>query len=80
MSRQFYFDLSGFVLPDQIHRLLRLVDPSRLLYGSDFRYTPAQNVLELVREMDEGLVEAVGSVQNQKAVYQVNPQRLLSKS
>ena len=79
LSRQFYFDLSGFVLPDQIHGLLRLVDPSRLLYGSDFPYTPAKHALELAQEMDEGIVEAVGGVENQKAVYEANARKLLTK-
>ena len=78
MSRQFYFDLSGFVLPDQIYGLLRMVAPDRLLYGSDFPYTPAKYALDLAQEMDEGLSEAVGGVQNQKAVYQINAQRLIS--
>ena len=36
LRRQFFYDLSGFVFPDQIHGLLRLVDKTQLLYGSDY--------------------------------------------
>ncbi|KAH7403803.1 hypothetical protein BKA64DRAFT_460901 [Cadophora sp. MPI-SDFR-AT-0126] len=36
LSEQFYFDLAGSPIPDQIHGLLRNVGPERLLYGSDY--------------------------------------------
>ena len=80
MSRQFYFDLSGFVFPDQIHGLLRMVDPSRLLYGSDFPYTPSSHALQLAQQMDEELVEVVKNDESRRDVYQMNAHRLLSKT
>lgn len=52
---RFYFDLAGFPFPDLIHGYLRVSDTSRLLYGSDYPYTPAANVELLGRTMDEGL-------------------------
>ena len=79
INQQFYFDLSGFVLPDQIYGLLRLAKPSRLLYGSDFPYTPAGFVLDLAKELDEGIDEAVGGSENRQAVYEVNSRRLLNR-
>lgn len=39
LQRQFYFNLAGFPLPDQIHGLMRLVGHTRLLYGSDYPYS-----------------------------------------
>lgn len=57
---RFYFDLAGFPFPDQIHGYLRICDHSRLLYGSDYPYTPAPAVLELAKRMDKGLRELFG--------------------
>jgi predicted TIM-barrel fold metal-dependent hydrolase len=50
--RQFYFDLAGMPFPDQVHGLLRYVDPSKLLYGSDFPFTPAVAVGMLAQRME----------------------------
>lgn len=58
--KQFYFDLAGFPLPDQIHGLLRLVDHSRLLFGSDYPYTPRRTTVELSDKLDDGLASALG--------------------
>lgn len=55
LQTRVYFDLAGVPFPDQVHGLLRLVDSSRLLYGSDYPYTPAPVVKALVDRMDEGL-------------------------
>lgn len=79
LKRQFYFDLSGFVLPDQIYGLLRYVDPSRLLYGSDYPYTPRSTTVLLAKEMDDGLVNVLGKEEDRKAVYHLNAQKLLEK-
>ncbi|KAJ9501536.1 hypothetical protein LTR99_004418 [Exophiala xenobiotica] len=57
---RFYFDLAGFPFPDQIHGLLRVTDPSRLLYGSDFPYTPASALPGMASRMDEGLANLFG--------------------
>lgn len=60
LMKQFYFDVAGFPLPDQIHGLLRLVDHSRLLYGSDYPYTPRRTTVELSDKLDDGLGFALG--------------------
>lgn len=51
-GRQFYFDLAGYVFPDQIHGLIRYVDTSRLLYGTDYPFTPGSGALGMSRIMD----------------------------
>jgi predicted TIM-barrel fold metal-dependent hydrolase len=52
---RFYFDLAGFPFPDLIHGYLTVGDPSRLLYGSDYPYTPESATLFLSQQMDDGL-------------------------
>lgn len=73
---RFYFDLAGFPFPDQIHGLLRITDSSRLLYGSDFPYTPASAIPKMARRMDVGLegVLSKGEIAN---IYFKNAERLL---
>ncbi|KAJ5347544.1 Amidohydrolase 2 [Penicillium brevicompactum] len=61
LQSRFYFDLAGVPFPDQIHGLLRLVDSSRLLYGSDYPYTPAALAESLVQRLDIGLEGQFGS-------------------
>ncbi|MCX4098440.1 amidohydrolase family protein [Nocardia sp. alder85J] len=39
-----YYDLAGVPLPVALPALLELVDPGKLLYGSDFPFTPAPAV------------------------------------
>jgi len=52
-ARQFYFDLAGMPFPDQVHGLLRFVDETRLLYGSDFPFTPASMVEMFAKKIEE---------------------------
>jgi predicted TIM-barrel fold metal-dependent hydrolase len=49
----FYYDLAGMPLPVALDALLALVKPERLLYGSDFPFTPAPVVV--------GMAEAIAS-------------------
>lgn len=76
-ARQFYFDLAGFPFPDQIWGLLRMVGPERLLYGSDFPFTPSKGVTKLADIMRLGLEEIFVEGVNCKGVYTENAQRLL---
>lgn len=54
---RFYFDLAGFPFPDLIQGYLTVGDPSRLLYGSDYPYTPEKITIFLSERMNEGLRE-----------------------
>lgn len=75
--QQFYFDLAGFPFPDQIHGLLRTVGPDRLLYGSDYPFTPPQVVTGLAMEMSAGLLELFGDEGIRDGIYSGNAERLL---
>ncbi|KAF3394442.1 Decarboxylase yanB [Penicillium rolfsii] len=58
---RFYIDLAGVPFPDQIHGLLRHVDATRLLYGSDYPFTPAPLAKSLARRLDDGLMTDFGA-------------------
>jgi predicted TIM-barrel fold metal-dependent hydrolase len=77
-KRQFFFDLAGFPFPDQIHGLLRIVGPERLLYGSDYPFTPAAGAKMLALEMKGGLEEIFEDEDVRKGIYSGNAGRLLA--
>lgn len=60
LQTRFFIDVAGVPFPDQIHGLLRLVDSSRLLYGSDYPYTPMALAQDLAKRLDEGLERGFG--------------------
>jgi predicted TIM-barrel fold metal-dependent hydrolase len=73
---RFFFDLAGFPFPDQIHGMLRLVDSSRFLYGSDFPFTPEPLVRRLAAALDKELPGVFGEGELED-IYTRNAQRLL---
>ena len=77
LSSRFYIDLAGLPFPDQIHGLLRLVDSSRLLYGSDYPYTPAKLAASLAQRIDDGLESTFGA-ETKKRVLLDNAEGMLS--
>ena len=52
MAKLFY-DLAGAPLPELLAALLQIAAPSRLLYGSDWPFTPTQNCAALAQKLDE---------------------------
>jgi len=76
-KRQFFFDLAGFPFPDQIHGLLRIMGPERLLYGSDYPFTPAQGVKRLAEEMRGGLEEIFEDEVVRERIYCGNARKML---
>jgi predicted TIM-barrel fold metal-dependent hydrolase len=50
--RGMYYDLAGFPLPRQLLPLLEIADPKRILYGSDWPYTPEPLVAALAAKLD----------------------------
>lgn len=77
-KKQFYFDLAGFPFPDQIHGLLRIVGPERLVYGSDYPFTPALGVKMLAMEMRGGLEEIFEDEKVRAGIYSGNVRKMLA--
>ena len=50
--RRLYYDLAGFPLPRLVPALLQIADPGRILYGSDWPFTPLPTVTRLAGEID----------------------------
>ena len=75
-QNRFYFDLAGFPFPDQIHGLLRFTDASRLLYGTDFPFLPADAVVDSADKNDRE-VEGLFGPSAQKLIYFDNARSLL---
>lgn len=78
LNSRFYIDLAGVPFPDQIHGLLRLVDSSRLLYGSDYPYTPKALAASLAKRLDDGLESNFGA-ETKKRALRDNAEQLLSR-
>lgn len=75
---RFFFDLAGFPFPDQIHGLLRILGEGgekRLMYGTDYPFTPEKVVLGLAERVDKGS-KALFTKSQHKAVYTGNAQEL----
>lgn len=78
-TTQFYFDLAGFPFPDQIWGLLRHVGVEKLLYGSDYPFTPDSVVKRLAGIMTVEM-EKIWSEDERRAVRFGNARRLLEKA
>ncbi|KAJ5966306.1 hypothetical protein N7481_013020 [Penicillium waksmanii] len=65
-STRFYFDLAEMPFPDLIHGYLRIGTPERLLYGSDYPYTPSAVIEILNKTMDEQMKELFDQEQLQR--------------
>jgi predicted TIM-barrel fold metal-dependent hydrolase len=72
---KFYYDLAGFSMENQIHGLLRRAGSERLLYGSDYPYTPASGIAFQAATMDKE-VEKLFSEEVIKRVYSGNAKAL----
>lgn len=77
-SEQFYFDLAGFPFPDQVKELLLYVTKDRLLYGSDYPFTPEPAVLGLADVMTKEMKEIWVDERERELVLSGNARRLLS--
>lgn len=75
LRERFHFDLAGLPWPDMIHALLRIVGPERLVYGSDYCWTPPALVKTLIKKMDEGAGE-IWREDTIKEVYAGNAKKL----
>jgi 6-methylsalicylate decarboxylase len=50
--RSCWFDVAGFTFPHHAPAAARLVGEDRLVYGSDYCWTPAPSVAQLARDLD----------------------------
>jgi predicted TIM-barrel fold metal-dependent hydrolase len=57
LNKQFFFDTAGWAFPEQIKGLLEYVTVDRMLYGSDFPFTPLPAVVGLSQMHDKYLPE-----------------------
>jgi 6-methylsalicylate decarboxylase len=78
-AKQFYFDLAGFPFPDQIWGLLRFIKTDRLLYGSDYPFTPSKVVIKLAEIMAAEMGK-IWSEEEKRAILVGNASRLLELS
>jgi predicted TIM-barrel fold metal-dependent hydrolase len=54
--QRFWYDLAGFPLPNQARLLASVVGNERILYGSDFCWTPAAAVAQQISLLDDDAV------------------------
>ena len=72
---RFYYDLVGFAAPNQIHGLLRFANHKRLLYGSDYPFTPVYAVKFLGEGLEKEL-EGMWDEQTLRDVFERNAEKL----
>ena len=77
LRERFYFDLAGFAFPNQITGLLPYTVVDRLLYGTDYPYTPTKLVEECAKQIDKQLPHNFPNQSNQQQIYYGNAERLL---
>ncbi len=71
--KKLYFDVAGDALPAALPALLQIADPSHILYGGDYPYTPAAMVLQKKQAL-EAAPELAGLT---KQIFSENAERLL---
>ncbi len=52
MLNDLYFDLAGACVPDMLESLMNVADPQKILYGSDYPFTPIDICQELKALLD----------------------------
>jgi predicted TIM-barrel fold metal-dependent hydrolase len=80
LNSQFYFDTAGWAFPEQIQGLLPYVTVERMLYGSDFPYTPLKAVQVLSADHDKYLKDVFPERADQEALCTGNARKLLERS
>ncbi|MFI8945952.1 amidohydrolase family protein [Streptomyces sp. NPDC053750] len=75
--RRLHYDMAGPAFPRQIPALLGLVEPDRLLYGSDYCWTPAHGVDAHVASVDASPVPTGAA--DWRSLTTANAHRLLPR-
>lgn len=76
--RRLWFDLAGTPVPRQLPALLSTVGQDRLVYGSDYCFTPIAAVQEQIRALDSGAARS--GFENWRAATSDNARRLLDRA
>ncbi|KIX03112.1 uncharacterized protein Z518_06662 [Rhinocladiella mackenziei CBS 650.93] len=76
LQKQFWFDLAGFAMGNQIYDMKRLFGPEKFLYGSDVPFTAPAGAVELTDEMNTTLPELFSDGEI-SAIYRGNAVGLL---
>ena len=79
MNKQFYFDTAGWPFPEQISGLLEYVTVDRMLYGSDFPWTPLGPVVQLSGMHDVELPKVFPEEGDRRKLCMGNARRLLER-
>ncbi|AQY51468.1 hypothetical protein PWEIH_14821 [Listeria weihenstephanensis FSL R9-0317] len=74
--KNLYFDVAGFVLPQQLPALMDFIDPEKLVYASDTPYTPTPAVLHLASVLEES---DLYSMEFKQKLFFENAQELLGR-
>lgn len=80
LNSQFYFDLAGFVFPEQIHGLLPYVGARRITYGSDYPLTPEAMALQLAQAADVHVPNHFPGSDDQILIWNGNARRILGNT
>ncbi|MER6785105.1 amidohydrolase family protein [Streptomyces sp. NPDC000658] len=76
--RALYYDIAGTAFPRQAPALLKLVDPDRVLFGSDYCWTPAPLADAHIAAIDTAEPPAEGATW--RSLTTANAQRLFPRS
>ena len=79
LNTQFYFDTAGWAFTEQIKGLLEYVKVDRMLYGSDFPFTPLAPVISLSEEHDKYLPEVFSNEEDRQKLCTKNAIKLLTR-
>jgi predicted TIM-barrel fold metal-dependent hydrolase len=77
LNTQFYFDTAGWPFTEQIRGLLEYVKVDRMLYGSDFPWTPLGPVISLSEDHDKYLEVVFPEMRDREKLCRGNAAKLL---
>ncbi|KAL9059880.1 MAG: hypothetical protein Q9162_000950 [Coniocarpon cinnabarinum] len=77
IREKFYFDLAGMPYPGAIQALLEYTDASKITYGSDYCFTPAEGAKALAEHMEEWMPKVWETEEERRAVLWRNAEDLL---
>lgn len=78
LKRQFFFDTAGFMCPDQLPAILKLVTPDRLLFGTDLPFLSSAVAEDLSQELNDSIQIHCGQ-QWLSEIYCSNAEKLLRR-